>query len=149
MIRQILTYHLSFLLLVTNMGVPVFTHICHTQAKSWSSVGVPAKSCCSKKKTSSFTKPCHTPVPDQTAKVKGRPCCENENTLIILSTDFHKTSFASDGSSLRSFTYPLMSWTSHPVGIPSLHIASDISPHGPPGHVYGRSLLIFLQLFRC
>ena len=148
-IRQFLTFHLATLLLVSNVGIPVFTHICHTQAKSWSSIYIPAKSCCTKQKHRSITIPCHTTIPKSNAEVKGRPCCENQEGLLQLGVDFIRTHIGNENLGQFMTFQGCFSFTN---SFPSHFINSFFSsnkPHGPPIILYGRSLLISQQVFRC
>ena len=147
MLRKVITYHLAVLLLVTNIGIPVFTHICHTQSKSWASIYVPAKSCCSKKKAG-MTQECHNPIKER-AEINRMPCCENQQDLIQLNASFLQSLCKSDQGTAHFY---LATSDIHILRIP-FHENEDAfnsqKPHGPPEHLYGRSLLISEQVFRC
>lgn len=146
MIRQILTFHLATILLFSNVGIPLFKHICHTQGKTWSSLVVPAKSCCSKKKVNGV-KPCHSAKSE--TGLTSRPCCENQQNILQLSVDYLQSNM-----SLAKASPPL---DLHDAFVFSINYDLDFHsnhnsfhrPHGPPGNLYGRSLLISQQTFRC
>lgn len=148
LMRQILTINLAALLLLSNVGIPVFTHICHTQEKSWSSVYVPAKACCSKKKNKSFIA-CHSPVQDDNTVIKGRPCCEDHNELCQLNVDFLRSHSGIDISMKYSPLPNIFILEGvHIIDIKNLAVNTN-QPHGPPLALHGRSLLISQQVFRC
>jgi len=147
MLRRILTYNLAVLLLTTNIGIPVFTHICHTQAKSWSSIYVPAKSCCSKKKDG-MTAVCHLDL-DQKAQISRRPCCENHQDLIQLNADFLQT-LSKPGVDSNSFHFIANNDAIlHSFLCNGYDLLKTVRAHGPPVNLYGRSLLISEQVFLC
>ncbi len=146
MIRQILTFHLAAILLFSNVGIPVFKHICHSQGKIWSSVVIPAKSCCSKKKLIGVD-PCHSPKSE--TGLSGRPCCENQQDILQLSVDYLQSlialtkcspTFDFSGTFVFHHKYDLVSNSN----LERFHKA-----HGPPRNLHGRSLLISQQIFRC
>ena len=149
MVRRILTYHLIALLFVTNIGIPVFTHSCRSQAKSWSSIFVPAKSCCNKKKNATESKPCHSSKSDESTGIKNTPCCENHSSIAKLGTHFIKFHIGT-ATKIQTYCpgpafsfYTILSDTFQSIG------NADNKPHGPPLILYGRSLLISEQVFRC
>ncbi len=146
MLRQFLTYNLAFLLLLTNIGIPVFKHVCHTQEKSWSSLYVPAKSCCKKEKNTGGL--CHLPPADNQTEFSSKPCCENHNGLIRLDIEFYCSYPGWDQSEQQVVAFadhiPVFSLSAF---TPLFH--STGSPHGPPVILHGRSLLIAQQVFRC
>ncbi len=149
MLRHILTYNLVVLLLLTNIGIPVYTHICHTQAKSWSSFYVPAKSCCSKKSKTPGMLVCHVPKAGADSSFKSLPCCENQSGLI-------KSEVTYTPSQVGWLNFSLIVLT--PVVLPvdnlyplsfAIGSTSILKTHGPAYTIYGRSLLISQQVFRC
>ena len=146
MARRILALHLSAILLISCLGIPVFTHVCHTQDKSWSSVFVPAKSCCSKKKDPA-SKSCHEAIKSEPGFSK-RPCCENFNKLLQQDCDYIQTIVVQGNPAVDLHTQVMdlysLSWD-QPVYNSSL----PLTAHGPPKALYGRSLLISEQLLRC
>ena len=146
MVRQILTFHLAAILLLSNVGIPVFKHICHSQGKTWSSVVIPAKSCCSKKKVIGGNT-CHSTKGE--TGLTGRPCCENQQDILQLSVDYLQKQIALTkcsptfdfiGTFVFNHKYDLVTNTNSK----KFHKA-----HGPPRNLYGRSLLISQQIFRC
>lgn len=146
MLRQILTFHLAAILLLSNVGIPAFKHICNSQGKTWSSLIVPAKSCCTKKKVSA-AKPCHSAKNEP--GLASRPCCENRQDILQLSVDYLQSLLALTKSSqtidfvgafVGSYIYDLVSISNS---------KKFQQAHGPPRNLYGRSLLISQQVFRC
>lgn len=146
MLRQILTYHLAFLMLLTNIGVPVFKHVCHTQNKTWASLYVPAKSCCRKEKSSGGWS--RLPSAGKQTGFSSRPCCENHSGLLRLDTEFYCSNPSWGHAALDHVAVlsPIDEFPSVEI-TPFFH--STGSPHGPPVVLHGRSLLIAHQVFRC
>ena len=146
MIRQILTFHLAAILLFSNVGIPVFKHICHSQGKTWSSVIIPAKSCCSKKKLIEVN-PCHSPK-SETA-LTGRPCCEDHQDILQLSVDYLNSQVALTKCP-PSFDFLCTFVFNHKYDLVSTSNSKSFhKAHGPPRNLHGRSLLISQQTFRC
>ena len=149
MIRQFLTYYLITLLITSNIGIPVFTHICHSQAKSWSSICLPAKTCCSKTKSGDTMKPCHPSTIKKGTGIKSRPCCENYSALIQLELDFIAKNSANENPlQVLLSNNTLVFECCYPTAFFSSCLSSN-KAHGPPLSLYGRSLLISEQVFRC
>ena len=146
MIRQILTFHLAAILLLSNVGIPVFKHICHSQGKTWSSVVIPTKSCCSKKKVTGGNS-CHTPKSE--TGLASRPCCENQQEIISLSVDYLQSHLALTKSSLiDDFVGAFVNNHKFDLVTNSDHNSLP-KAHGPLRTLHGRSLLISQQVFRC
>ena len=146
MVRQILTFHLAAILLFSNVGIPFFKHICHTQGKSWSSIFIPAKSCCTKKKLTG-TNPCHAPKND--AGLTSRPCCENHQDILQLSVDYTQSHIGLTKYS-PSLDFLEIPASNHQYGFVTSSISNRSNKaHGPPMTLHGRSLLISQQIFRC
>jgi hypothetical protein len=146
MIRQILTFHLAVILLLSNVGIPVFKHICHSQGKTWSSVVIPTKSCCSKKKLTGID-PCHSSR-DETG-ISSRPCCENQQDILQLSVDYLQSHFALTKCSPTIDIVGTFVFNQNFKLITNSDLIRFPKAHGPPGNLYGRSLLISQQVFRC
>ena len=149
MVRQFITYYLISLLISSNIGIPVFTHICHSQAKSWSSICLPAKTCCTKKNSGDTIKPCHPSPIKNGSGIKSRPCCENHSALVQLGVDFITKHTVNENSLQIPFINNTLAFECFD---PTTFFSSCLSsnkPHGPPLFLYGRSLLIFEQLFLC
>ncbi len=147
MMRRLLTYHLTFLLLLTNVGVPVFTHVCHTQARSWSSIVIPAKSCCASAKEGIPTGLCHFSHPSESPHFTTQPCCENHHGIIELEADFITGNIKCPDQDKIIAPMPFES-ISDPGSIDQYY-STFHKPHGPPILLYGRSLLISISNFRC
>ena len=149
MVRKILTYHLIALLFVANIGIPVFTHSCRSQAKTWFSIFTPAKSCCNKKKNDNESKPCHSSHSDDNTGIKKTPCCENHSSIAKLGTNYIKCqSGSTDKIPTPYFNHGFSFHTLLSDACRGNIKASDKS-HGPSLFLYGRSLLIFEQMFLC
>lgn len=147
MVRYIATYLLAALVLFTNIGVPVFTHVCRGQGKTWSSVLLPARSCCRKITRPKVAGPCDTAGKCCAPGIKSSPCCENETTFLQIDTNMPRGIVE-----VLTVTSPTI------VFLPSCMItsvSSDFSihysfqPHAPPGPVYGRTMLLLNQVFLC
>lgn len=149
MLRKLFAYHLAALVLLTNIGIPVFTHVCNGEGKSWSSMLLPARSCCSKKKQMKSVEACHVASRGCEQRIQSKPCCENHTQLLKTQSDFFN---------------PLSEWVSKTlhqdfVALPLSDSAFNFftfsqsffsfQPHAPPVPLHGRSLLIFRQVFRC
>ena len=147
MVRRIFIIKLATLLLICNVGVPVYTHICHTMGKSWSSVFRPAKSCCSKRTQKSQVSICHFPQ-NETSLSRGL-CCENQQEILQLHVDYLQHQIGKERYE------PATDLPVHYTTTGLEDLAFSISnyrvtkAHGPPGKIYGRSLLIAQQTFRC
>ena len=147
LLRLILTYHLTFLLLVTNVGIPVFTHICYTQSKTWSSVFIPAKSCCQKKKSDGYSSSCYSTKENYSTEIGNLPCCEDQNFFVQLEAIYLQQLPA------NTFHSELIIATSGPV-LPSFDFFNgndeiENKPHGPPLRDFGRQLLLSYGIIRC
>ena len=147
MVRRIFIIKLATLLLICNVGVPVYTHICHTMGKSWSSIFRPAKSCCSKRMQKTQVNTCHFPQ-TETSLRKGL-CCENQQEILQLHVDYLQNQLSKDKTKPTPDIHVSYAFAS------LKHVFSSISncwyskAHGPPGKLHGRSLLIAQQIFRC
>lgn len=146
MIRQILTFHLAAILLFSNVGIPVFKHICHSQGKTWSSVVIPAKSCCSKKKLTGIN-PCHSAKSE--TGLASRPCCENQQDILQLNVDYLQSYLALTKASQTFDFIGTFVYNSKYELVADSNCKRFHKAHGPPRNLYGRSLLISQQIFRC
>lgn len=148
MLQRILSYHLAILVLLTNLGIPVFTHVCHGQGKEWSSVLLPARSCCSKK--AEPEKPCQNHKSAHCKKgINSTPCCENHASLAQLNTNL-LADFQAWSVKKVEIVLPAFVLTNHSIVFQSNSTAfSSFQPHAPPMPLHGRSLLLFEQVFRC
>lgn len=95
-----------------------------------------------------MTQECHNPL-EERAEINRMPCCENHQDIIQLNADFLQTLCISDHSTHHYF---LAISDSEFLNIP-FTLKDDVfhsqKPHGPPEYLYGRSLLISEQVFRC
>lgn len=150
MIRRLLSYHLAFMMLLTNIGIPVFTHICHGQGKSYSSIIIPAKSCCSKSSDEKQVGLCHIPsTRSEGLSIEARPCCENHNGIARLQSDLILSGTGSMEKISEKFSLSPSSYID--LLVTSEYISSEevTQTHGPPKRPHGRALLISHQVFRC
>jgi hypothetical protein len=146
--RLIKAIGFAAILLISNIGIPVYTHICHTMARSWSSIYVPAKSCCNK--GGKGMAPQNTPVNiSDFPSISQRPCCENQHGFIQLQSEFIQylpqllsaaSTYYADADVFHNFSLSLYVTESTKL---------SCKPHGPPLSLHGRSLLISEQVFRC
>lgn len=77
MLRRVITYHLAFLLLLTNIGVPVFTHVCLGHGKSWTSAFVPIHRSCASETLGAPETCCAKIKACCSSSNKSSPCCDN------------------------------------------------------------------------
>lgn len=148
MLQRILSYHLAILVLLTNLGIPVFTHVCHGQGKEWSSVLLPVRSCCSKK--AEPEKPCQVQKNTHCKKgIKSTPCCENHASLAQLNTNL-LADFQAWSVKKLDIVLPVFVFANQAIVFQSNSTTfSSFQPHAPPMPLHGRSLLLFEQVFRC
>ncbi len=150
MLRRLLSYQLAVMMLLTNIGIPVFTHVCHTQGKSWSSAFIPANSCCSKSDENQSYGFCHLPsAKEEGAAYEARPCCENHSGFVQLNPEVTL-------SGISSLSKPFDKVFASGIYEGQLRLEFNLAvcktivrSHGPPVVLYGRGMLIFQQVFRC
>ena len=149
MVNRIIAYHLAALVLLTNVGLPVFTHVCNGQRKAWSSVLLPARSCCNEKKEIKSSGACHVAVPGNGQSLQPKRCCEDHTQFLKTESDFFNPLSLWAVKTLQQdfVALPLVDVT---YGFVSVSQAfSSFQPHPSPMPLHGRSLLIFQQIFRC
>jgi hypothetical protein len=135
-------------MLLTHLGLPVYSHVCRAQETTKHSVLVPVKSCCSKKRMASE---CLTSGPErQGTSIDKAPCCQNHTVVAGLDSDF---TFAQPLTVAKlapalPVEAPEQACFLPAVDAPSLTITA-FEPHGPPPRPWGRFLLISQQIFRC
>lgn len=148
MLRKYLAYFLISVLSLSSVGMPVFTHMCRGMGKSWSALFVHPDACCARLLTYSGQEQCKSlPQGNSACQIKKMPCCENKVSFVALSS--HYTA-QHDNSQLLAWGFPLPAPLS-PLDNRFYHFCPQpINPisKGPPLR-YGRSLLIFEQLFLC
>jgi len=148
-LRRLLVFHLIALLMFTNVSIPFFSHTCHTFSKTWTSVFIPAKSCCNKKIKNSVSRPCHTPDNAGDKGICKTPCCESKSELLQLGLDFNQNQ-PTLSNNLRTAVCEAVCFN---VPYSLFHFASEsyisIKPHGPSALSQGRTMLISQQVFRC
>lgn len=143
MTRIVLSIGLIFAILVSNVGVPVYRHVCHSMEKAWASAWIPAKSCC--KKSSDDLTIC-ADKDNEGITLEARPCCENHMGYAQMESDFGPSS--PDAMKFHALAHAIASkWNS--TGLHALvHKFQATILHPPPSLFHGRSLLAFTQVFR-
>lgn len=146
MIRKFLSFSLLAILSLSSIGVPVFSHVCNGLDKTWTSILIPHSNCCSHEGIEKGT--CKVPPEsDKDCQVSKAPCCENEVTFAALNSTYTSLS-----QSLVTFLLipalpgtPVERTETYLSDVQDLkfYVSCDIP------HRYGRSLLIFEQLFLC
>jgi hypothetical protein len=148
-LRKLLTYHLLLILLISRIGIPVYSHVCHDMAESWTSLFLPANACCSWTFQENGHGCCSATVASCATAIEAAPCCENRTELlalnsgfVLLAQTFSKAQFNHVDATFFTLPGIAMIGKSHQ---PIL----DSKSHGPPMALHGRSLLIAEQVFRC
>ena len=149
MIRKLLTFMMLAIVLVSRIGIPVYSHVCHDLAESWTSLYLPANACCSWTFQQSGHGCCTTTEACAETNIAAMPCCENRTDLLSLNTSFllltqslskdqpdHKVAFDSSLAELL-------------LSAETQSATAEHKPHGPPASHFGRNLLIDNQVFRC
>ena len=146
-LRRFLALFLLVTLSVSSVAVPVFSHVCNGMGKTWSSFFVPSVDCCDN--ASNAEKICARGKKiSQECTFSSRPCCEDEVSLAALGADFTFQS-TSSFSLLPIAALPVPHYYPMLIGY-SFHTAVQTNRYN---HFltsrYGRSLLIFEQVFLC
>mgnify|MGYP000883495900 FL=1 len=149
MLRRILAYHLAFIVLLTQVGIPVFTHYCRGKGETWVTAFREGKHCCAKKIRAVAR--CGDREDDSCrTSVKKPPCCENRAKLVKMRAEFMPVQVEWAPASALISIPALLPDQGLPALYPVVHDpAIFFRPHAPPLYRHGRSLLIFEQLFRC
>lgn len=146
MFRQILSIPLVLLVLISNIGLPVYSHICNGRGKTWHRIARKPSGCCS---SSKMVITCHrehcSPVP----ALQPRPCCENRFRLVQATLP----DFLVAGAEVH---VPVLPSPLQHVVVPqplSFLVAPILRtpcfwPHAPPLLAGGRFLLQLIQVFR-
>ncbi len=146
--RKIMAFFLLATLSLSSVAMPVFTHVCNGMDQTWSSLFVPPGSCCAVSESKAGKCSANDTTENQDCQLSKLPCCENEVSLVALGATYTPEILA--GIPFPSFVTILPTHSSL-FGINSYEntclqtIAFDHSPTPR----YGRSLLIFEQLFLC
>jgi len=150
MLQRFFAYYLATLVLLTNVGIPVFTHVCNGEGKIWSSILVPKETCCSTKKQANPQSDCHTEVaPQYVQQVHPKSCCQSYTDLLQIQSDFLAAGESSHSKNMDQALLPLPVFAAF-FSAPALHSAPlSFHPHSPPVPLHGRSMLVFKQVFRC
>lgn len=150
LIRKFQAFWLIGIIALSNVSVPTFKHVCHSAQKSWASVFIPSKKGCCKSKQAKICTPCPDLQKSNTKnEVRKSPCCESYNDIVHLGAQY------GINSANKSNCNPIVLF--NPVGcVDALYKTSYastavpcLSTSPPYKKLYGRSLLIFEQLFLC
>lgn len=150
MVHRILSYHLAILVLLTNLGIPAFTHVCHGQGTVRSSLLLPSVGCCGKKRqVEQPAQACHSTKKCEKLGIQPKPCCENKVSVARTDAGYFD---GQEARVIKRLSDILVSLPTSVVAMPilasSYHFVS-FQPHAPPLQLHGRSLLVFKQTFRC
>lgn len=147
LLRRLQAFFLLVTLSVSSVAMPVFTHVCHGMDETWSSLFVPPNDCCDKVVKS--LKTCESTFEGGgDCNLSKSPCCEDEVSLATLGANF-TTASTSSFSLLPTVEITLPHYYPILVGY-SLHTTIQTKRFDYfPTPRYGRSLLIFEQLFLC
>ena len=147
MARKVSSYSLLVLLFLSSLGFPVFTHVCHGMDKTWFSIFVPPNDCCDQ--VANSIKTCKSTFEGGgDCFLSKRPCCEDEVSLAALDADFTYQSISTVSllpiaAILVPHFNPILVGYSIHTSVPTSRFDYFPTPR------YGRSLLIFEQLFLC
>lgn len=147
LVRRFQAFFLLVTLSVSSVAMPVFTHVCHGMDKTWFSLFVPPNDCCDK--VAKSTKTCESTFQGGgDCSLSKRPCCEDEVSLAALGANF-TSQLTSSLSLLPIAATPVPHFNPILVGY-SIHTTIQTNRFDYfPTPRYGRSLLIFEQLFLC
>lgn len=146
-LRKFLAYFLLVTLSISSIAMPVFTHVCNGMDKTWSSLFVPPANCCDKAGNATKTcKPVSNTREDST--FSKLPCCEDDVSLAALGANYTVQS-TSSLSLLPTTPLPVPYFYPDLSGYSVQSIYQVITRDQLPTPRYGRSLLIFEQLFLC
>src|SRR5688572_19150689 len=87
-LRKLLTYHLLIILLVSRTGIPVYSHVCHDMAESWTLLSLPANACCSWTFQQNGHGCCDATKASCETDMEAAPCCENRTELLAMNSGF-------------------------------------------------------------
>jgi hypothetical protein len=151
MLRHLVTYHLLAILLVSRIGIPVYSHVCHNVEGSWTSLYMPANACCSWTFMQSSRGCCKTAVSTGQAQVKQVPCCENRSGFLAINSAFALLTkgLAKSQAQLLAETPIVVDQWIAATAFNRENSHSAPKTHGPPAGFHGRSLLISQRVFRC
>ena len=145
-VRKLASYSLLLILFLSSLGLPVFTHVCNGMDKTWTSILVPPSNCCSHEGIKKGN--CEVPINSiEDCQLSKAPCCENGVTFAALYSKYTSLS-----QSLVTFLLiPVFPSTFYEVTGSYLSCIQDLKFYVSCDipHPYGRSLLIFEQLFLC
>ncbi|MEO6130420.1 MAG: hypothetical protein ABIQ02_01140 [Saprospiraceae bacterium] len=115
---------------------------------SWSSILIPTKACCSKKKSDQALFICHPGMVTTGDQLKNGPCCENQVGFLKMTSDFIQflPQWVQHYALTILWTHPATNFLS---GItPDAVVGRSSQSHASAISLYGRSLLIFKNVFQ-
>lgn len=149
MLRVFLTFFLISILSLSSIGVPVFTHVCNGMEETWVSFFVSPKACCAKSPVNKTTTCCKqinegSDIP----LIKKSPCCEDSITFEYPASDFVSSFHPAQKKQITSSpSFFFLDNRGDDFTIET--IQPEYYDHRVLTSRYGRSLLIFEQLFLC
>lgn len=149
-LRRLLAHHLALLVFVSQLYLPVNTHVCHGMGKIWSAIWVKPDSCCKNTKAKIFKIHVHSEQ-TQRSKLEWKqlPCCESHISCLALAAQYVKSASSSVAKSPE---------TTQAISCPLLKLCSSflsfqnplcILLHGPPPPRSGSEILTWHQVRRC
>lgn len=140
MFHRVYAISLAVLVLLANVGVPVFSHVCNGRGKVWRSIGVKARSCCS----GAIKGPgCYKKSGQSETGIRKKSCCENHFQFVKAPISQYTSIAAQDLGNLLSLAAAVLPTIFH---IESHSFLPDqrqaFWPHAPPLIYSGRTLLL-------
>ena len=153
-LRRLLALKLTLLVLVSQLYMPVHTHVCHGMGKSWSALWVKPDSCCKNKNSKSVENHIHHEHPEQVdLQWKQLPCCENHSSCLKMAGQYVKSVSKSVSKSVVKTPEPERIVFSSPlILLPSYlrfdHVLSNRLQNPPPIRS-GPETLCWYQVWQC
>lgn len=147
MLRVFLTFFLISILSLSSIGMPVHTHVCNGMGKSWVSFFVSPSACCTKSPAKKVASCCKQSGDfNDIPQIKKSPCCEDSVTFEDPATDFVSSIHPTQKEQITSSpSFFFLDNRGNDFAFETNQ--PEWSVHRVPNSRYGRSLLIFEQLF--
>lgn len=146
MLKRAITYHLAFLLLLTNIGVPVFTHVCLGHGTSWTTPYVPMHLSCAKEAAGATETSCGERKACCSSSSTSKPCCDN--TISFEQADIDQV-FAAVEEIYLSKVVPQLFFVTQWILQPELSTQVSFQSHAPPLLPQGTNLFLLHRVIRC